>query len=141
MTYPSVVFFFSIAVVSFVLVYIVPQYESMFAGYGISLPRITRMVLSVSDFLQNQLLLIVLIVVIVLLIYMYLFKHVKPFRKMMQKVYLHLPVIKNIIMYSEISMFTKTFASLINHNVNITQSMEVLSKISDKSALFDEYPQ
>lgn len=131
MTYPSVVFFFSIAVVSFVLVYIVPQYESMFAGYGISLPRITRMVLSVSDFLQNQLLLIVLIVVIVLLIYMYLFKHVKPFRKMMQKVYLHLPVIKNIIMYSEISMFTKTFASLLNHGVFITDSMDVLLKVSE----------
>ena len=59
MTYPTVVFFFSIAVVTFVLIYIVPQYESMFAGYGIALPKITRMVLSVSDFLQNRMLFIV----------------------------------------------------------------------------------
>ena len=34
-------------------------------------------------------------------------------------------------------MFTKTFASLINHNVNITQSMEVLSKISDNEIYKD----
>ena len=131
MTYPVVVFFFSIAVVTFVLIYIVPQYESMFAGYGIALPKITRIVLSVSDFLQNRMLFIVIIVLVVLLIYMYLFKHIKSFRKIMQTLYLHLPVIKNIIMYSEISMFTKTFASLLNHGVFITDSMDVLLKVSE----------
>ncbi len=131
MTYPTVVFLFSIAVVSFVLIYIVPQYESMFAGYGIALPKITRMVLSVSDFLQNQFLFIVVVIIVFLLIYVYLFKHVKPFRKTMQTIYLHIPVLKNIIMYSEISMFTKTFASLLNHGVFITDSMDVLLKVSD----------
>ena len=50
---------------------------------------------------------------------------------MMQTIYMKIPVIGNIIIYSEVSMFTRTFSSLINHNVNITQSMEVLSKISN----------
>lgn len=131
MTYPLVVMFFSIAVVSFVLVYIVPQYEGLFEGFGIGLPRITRIVLSASDFLQNKLLIIIVIIIVILLIYMYLFKRVKPFRKMMQNVYLHIPVMKNIIMYSEISMFTKTFASLLNHGVFITDSMDVLLKVSE----------
>lgn len=131
MTYPSVVFFFSIAVVSFVLIYIVPQYESMFAGYGIALPKITRIVLSVSDFLQKNLLFVVSMFVVILFIYMYLFKNIKSFRKLMQTVYLHLPVVKNIIMYSEISMFTKTFSSLLNHGVFITDSMDVLLKVSE----------
>lgn len=131
MTYPTVVFLFSIAVVSFVLVYIVPQYETMFAGYGIELPQITKIVLSASDFLQNNMLFIILLVIIVLAIYMYMFKTIKSFRKMMQTIYLHLPVVKNIIMYGEISMFTKTFASLLNHGVFITDSMDVLLKVSE----------
>jgi len=137
MTYPVVVFFFSIAVVTFVLIYIVPQYESMFAGYGIALPKITRMVLSVSDFLQHRMLFIVIVVAVILLIYMYLFKHIKSFRKMMQTVYLHIPVVKDIIMYSEISMFTKTFASLLNHGVFITDSMDVLMKVSENEVYRD----
>lgn len=131
MTYPTVVFLFSIAVVSFVLVYIVPQYETMFAGYGIELPQITKIVLSASDFLQNNMLFIILLVIVVLAIYMYMFKTIKSFRKMMQTIYLHLPVVKNIIMYGEISMFTKTFASLLNHGVFITDSMDVLLKVSE----------
>ena len=41
------------------------------------------------------------------------------------------PVIGKIIIYSEISMFTRTFSQLLNHNVHITDSMAVLSKISN----------
>ena len=43
---------------------------------------------------------------------------------------MHSPVIGNIIIYNEIANFTKTFASLINHGVFITDSMEILSKIT-----------
>lgn len=41
------------------------------------------------------------------------------------------PVIKNIIIYNEVIMFTKTFASLINYDVFITDSMEILGKITN----------
>ena len=44
---------------------------------------------------------------------------------------LHLPIVKTVIMDSEIIMFTKTFASLTNHDVFITDSMEILGKITN----------
>ena len=44
---------------------------------------------------------------------------------------MHIPVIKNIIIYKEIIMFTKTFASLINYDVFITNSMEILGTITE----------
>ena len=44
---------------------------------------------------------------------------------------MHIPVVKNIIIYKEIIMFTKTFASLINYDVFITDSMELLGKITN----------
>ena len=40
------------------------------------------------------------------------------------------PEVKNVIIYNEISNFAKTFASLVNHGVFITDSMEILSKIT-----------
>ena len=42
-----------------------------------------------------------------------------------------LPVIGSIIIYNEVTMFTKTFAQLLNHSVHITDSMAILSKISN----------
>lgn len=131
MTYPTVVFVFAIIVVTFVLIWIVPQYQSMFEGLGGDLPAITVLTLAFSDFLKTNLLNILIIIIIFLLIYLYLFKNVRSFRKTMQNIYLHIPVAKKIIMYSEVSMFARTFASLLNHGVYITDSMDVLMNISE----------
>ena len=131
MTYPSFVLIFAVLVVAFVLIWIVPQYQTMFEGFGTELPKITVITVSISDFLRNNILYVLIIIIIFLLMYIYLFKHVRSFRKTMQNMYLHLPVIKNIIMYSEVSMFARTFASLLNHGVYITDSMDVLLNISE----------
>ena len=131
LTYPIFVFLFSIVVVAFVLVWVVPQYEMMFTEMGVGIPKITQLTLAFSDFLQHNLITILIILILILGIYMILFRKVRSFRLMMQTFYLHIPVLKNIIMYSEISMFTKTFASLLNHGVFITDSMDVLLKVSD----------
>ena len=49
---------------------------------------------------------------------------------MVQWILMHIPVVKDIIIYKEVIMFTKTFASLINYEVFITDSMEILGKIT-----------
>jgi len=131
MTYPTIVLIFAVIVVTFVLIYIVPQYTTMFEGFGAELPGITKITIKVSDFLRDNLLGILFILIVILALYIYLFRNVRSFRKTMQNIYLHLPVLKNIIMYSEISMFCRTFASLINHGVYITDSMDVLLNVSE----------
>ena len=131
MTYPTIVLIFAIVVVTFVLIWIVPQYTTMFEGFGAELPKITQITIGISDFLRAHLLSLLLILVILLFLYIYLFKNVRSFRKTMQNIYLHMPVLKKIIMYSEISMFSRTFASLINHGVYITDSMDVLMNVSE----------
>ena len=42
-----------------------------------------------------------------------------------------MPIFGNVIIYNEVTMFTKTFASLLAHNVFITDSMEILNKITN----------
>ena len=49
----------------------------------------------------------------------------------MQTIAMKLPGFGNIIKYREVTMFTKTFASLLNHNVFITDSMEILRSVSN----------
>ena len=131
MTYPTVVLIFAVLVVAFVLIWIVPQYTTMFEGFGAELPKITVMTIAFSDFLRENMLGILLFLIVILILYLYLFKSVRSFRLMMQTVYLHMPVLKNIIMYSEVSMFARTFASLLNHGVYITDSMDVLMNVSE----------
>jgi len=135
--YPAVILVVTIAVLVFCLMFVVPSFVSMYESSDQALPAITSMTLAMSAFLQNNYIYIILILAFLGVTYYLLFKNVKSFRKTMQTVYMKLPVIGNIIVYSEVSMFTRTFASLINHNVNITQSMEVLSKISSNEIYKD----
>ena len=91
MTYPTVVFVFAILVVTFVLIWIVPQYQTMFEGFGAELPKITIITIAVSNFLQHNILGLMIILIVVLLLYMYLFKNVRSFRKTMQNCFLFHP--------------------------------------------------
>lgn len=141
MMYPTVVSVFAVAVVTFILMWVVPQFVDIYADLGSDIPKITKIVIAISDFLKNYLIYIAIAIVVLILIYIYLFKNVKAFRRTMQEFMMHLPVFGDIIIYNEVTVFTKTFANLINHNVFITDSMEVLSKITEneiyKKLIFD----
>ena len=50
---------------------------------------------------------------------------------------MHIPVIKDVIIYSEVVTFSKTFSSLLANNVFITDSMDILSKLSNNEIYKD----
>ncbi len=137
MTYPSIVFVMCIGIVTFIMIWVVPQFIDMYADLGSELPLITKIVVAISDFLTNYWYIVFGGLVILILLFYYSFKKIKPFRKLIQTIIMKIPVVGNIIIYSEITTFAKTFASLINHNVFITDSMEILSKITNNEIYKD----
>ena len=130
MTYPVVVLSLAFAVLIFMLTYLVPQFSSMFEEQGASLPALTQTILNISNFIKNYYLFLILGIGIFVGVFVYLYKKVQSFRVVIQTILMHLPVFGNIIIYNEVANFTKTFASLLNHGVFITDSMEILSKIT-----------
>ena len=130
-TYPTFVFAFSIVALAFIMVYIVPKFTEIYASMDdAELPGITIFIINLSDFLKNYWLWLIGGIAIFVIVFIYLFKNVKAFRKAMQYVAMHVPIIGNVIIYNEVTMFTKTFASLLRHNVFITDTMEILNKIT-----------
>ena len=87
--------------------------------------------IKVSNFLKERYFFVLLGLILLLLIYRGLYENIKGFRKTMQTIYMKLPVMGTIIIYNEVANFTKTFASLLNHSVFITDSMEILSQVTN----------
>lgn len=131
MTYPAVIFIIAIVVLVYIILYVVPEFTDMYGQIGSELPTITLVIVSVSDFLAANLIYVILVIVAIFTILTILYKNVTSFRHMVQWALMHIPVVKNVIIYKEIIMFTKTFASLINYDVFITDSMEILGKITN----------
>ncbi len=131
MTYPTVVIIMALCVLVFMLIYLVPQFVQLYEDQDATLPAITLFIMGASDFLKSYYLWLILATAVLIILFYYLYNNVKSFKTGVQTLLMKTPIIGNIIIYSEISTFTKTFASLLNHGVFITDSMEVLSKITN----------
>lgn len=131
LTYPSAVMIFSLAVITFILLYVVPQFQGIYDSAGVELNGLTLFVLTASEFLKANIMYIVIGVCLVLIVLIYLYKNVKAFKYSFQQLAMHIPLFGNIIIYNEMTIFTKTFSSLLKNNVFITDSIEILTKITN----------
>lgn len=131
MTYPVIVILLAIGVLIFMLLYLVPQFVSLYEDQGASLPTITLVIIGMSNFLKNNYLTLLIILFVTVIAFWYCYVNIKSFKSFVQVALMHFPVIGNIIIYKEVYNFTKTFASLTNHGVFITDSMEILQKITN----------
>ncbi len=131
MTYPAIITVFSIGVITFILLYVVPKFIEIYDANGTKITGMTKLVIDISAFLKNNWLTFLLVIILIILIIVVLYKTVKAFRTSMQIFLMHLPIVKNVIIYNELTIFSKTFASLLRNNVFITDSMDILSRITN----------
>lgn len=131
LTYPGAVLLFSLGVITFMLLYVVPSFQGIYQSAGVELNGLTLFVLSASDFLKKNVMLLLLGIVLIVMIIAYLYNNIKAIKYNLQKFSMKLPVFGKIIIYNEMTIFTKTFSSLLKNNVFITESMEILTKITN----------
>lgn len=131
MTYPTVLIIFAIVVLTFMVLFIVPKFVGMYDQLGSELPWITVFIMKLSDFLGKNIIYILSLFIVIVIVFYVMFKNVKTFKYYVQYLLMRLPVISKVIICNEVAMFTSTFSSLIKHDVFITDSMEILGKVSD----------
>lgn len=131
MTYPMIISVFAIAVIVFILTYIIPKFVEIYEQNDISITGLTAFVVSLGNFLANNIFIIIALVLLVVIVLYVAYKELKAFRRSFQTMLMHIPVIKDLIIYNELTIFTKTFASLLRNNVFITDSIDILSKITN----------
>lgn len=137
LTYPSVVLVVAVIVLTFLLIFIIPKFEDIFSQLGADLPGITVFLVKTSDFVTNNIFKIVIGLVGVIILFVVMYKNIKKFRYVVQYIVMHVPVIKDVLIDNEIVMFTKTFSSLIRHDVFITDSIEMLGKVTNNEIYKD----
>ena len=137
MTYPVLVVLFAFGITGFILIYIVPKFQQIYESAGLQLSGLTVFLLNLAEFMKKYLLLVIGIIFVVIIVFIIIYKNVQPFRKAVQFVMMKMPVIGNVIIYNELTIFTKTFASLLRNNVFITECIEILSKITQNEIFKD----
>jgi type IV pilus assembly protein PilC len=127
MMYPAVVTFVAITITIFLLVKVVPVFGEIFSGFGAKLPAPTQFLISLSEWLQSNLL--YLIPAAGLLVYGWLaYIKTKQGREFWDRTRIKLPIFGHIAHKICLARFTRTLASLIRSGVPI---LEVLSIVAN----------
>ena len=131
MAYPCVVLLFAIGIVIFMLTFIVPRFVGIYESMNAELNVVTVITLKISAFLRTQYFPLITVIIEFILLYAVLYIKVKAFRTFMQTIFMKLPVVGDILIYKEMSLFARTFATLQKNNVLLTDSIDILAKITN----------
>ena len=136
---PAILLFVAVAVVIFILVFVIPKLSGTFAAQGDSLPGSTKLLLSMSDFLQKQWL--VIIGTITALIVGYRLWVATPSGAYTRDgLLLRLPVVGKIAIKGTVSRFARVLGTLVYGGVAILDALE-LSGIASGNRVFEKSAQ
>lgn len=135
--YPTVLLVFAVAVLTFIMVYVVPEFIRIYKQAGIEVSGFTLTIINLSKYITANINNILLISFVVILLSLILYKENKYFRKIIQFIGMKIPFFGKIVIYHEVTLFTKTFASLLKNSVFITDSMQILTNITNNEIYKD----
>ncbi|TVQ47059.1 MAG: type II secretion system F family protein [Gammaproteobacteria bacterium] len=127
LTYPAAVVVVAIVVTAILLIFVVPQFEELFTGFGADLPAFTRMVIDLSQFMQAQGWIILAAVVAAGYTFMYFKKRSRAFRQTLDRISLKLPAIGPILEKSAIARYSRTLATTFAAGVPLVEALESVS--------------
>ncbi|MCW8400342.1 type II secretion system F family protein [Legionella sp. PATHC038] len=110
LTYPMAVMVVALIVTTGLLIFVVPQFESLFKGFGADLPAMTQAVVSMSKFFQSFWYLIFGALGGGIYAFIYAEKHSPQFAQNVDRTLLKLPVIGPIIEKAAIARFSRTLS-------------------------------
>jgi type IV pilus assembly protein PilC len=122
--YPTAVLAVAIIVTVILLIFVIPQFEELFKGFGADLPAFTQMVVGMSRFVQTKGWLLVVIIAGIVYGFLYVKKRSAAFRQALDRMSLKLPIIGPILVKSSIARFARTLSTMFSAGVPLVEALE-----------------
>jgi type IV pilus assembly protein PilC len=124
MTYPISVLVIAGIVTGILLVFVVPQFETLFQSVGSDLPAFTKMVVNLSELMQAWWYIVVASIGVAVFTFKKMRKISPPFNKSVDRLTLKLPVFGPIVVKAATARFSRTLATMSKAGVPIVEAME-----------------
>ncbi len=132
MRYPILVLTTVLIAMTIVNVFVVPVFAKFFAGFHITLPLATRILIAISKFFVNYWW-VLLAVVIGSVFAWFSYINTKPGRMLYDEYKIHLPIIGSIVERSLLSRFARTFALCFRSGMPLLEAIQIIAATSDNS--------
>ena len=122
--YPSAVMAVALIVTTILLIFVIPQFESLFKGFGADLPAFTQMVINLSRFVQSNGIYILVVVSAGVWFFLYTYKRSRKLRELMDRWMLKFPIIGPILNKAAIARFARTLSTMFQAGVPLVEALE-----------------
>lgn len=124
LSYPISIMVVAGVVSAILLVFVVPVFADLFAGFGADLPALTKMVVQMSNFLQAYWHIVGGVIIGLKISYGQAMKRSQKFNEAMQVLSLKLPVFGEMLKLSAIARFARTMATMFAAGTPLVDAMD-----------------
>ena len=128
MTYPVVAFSMILLIASGLIIWVVPQFEQIFSGFGAALPAPTQILILVSNVLRSLMALAVVAFFIMVVVAIKIYGTTPSGRYNLDSIKLRLPVFGKLLRKVAISRFSRTLSTLTKSGVAILAALEIAER-------------
>lgn len=134
MMYPIIMSVVGVGLMTFLVVYVVPQVTDMFADAAMTLPLPTRILIWVSDTISGYWYILIAVGAAVAF---GVRKYLKTEKGGLQfdKLKLKLPIFGNLFRLVAVSQFARTLATMLGSGVNLLKAMEIVKNVMQNRVL------
>ncbi|WP_149195596.1 type II secretion system F family protein [Luteimonas suaedae] len=133
MFYPAVVIAVAILVSAVLLIFVVPQFEQVFVGFGADLPAFTQLIVAASRFMVSYWWILLLIAVVAIFGFIFMYKRSLPLQHFVDRMLLKIPVLGVILHNSAIARFARTLATTFKAGVPLVEALESVAGATGNS--------
>jgi type IV pilus assembly protein PilC len=122
--YPAAVVAVAFIVTIILMIFVIPEFQKLFEGFGANLPAFTMFVIKVSELVQHQGIYLAVVAGALFWTFMYFKKRSRKMREVLDRITLKLPVIGPIINKAAIARYARTLSTMFAAGVPLVEALE-----------------
>jgi type IV pilus assembly protein PilC len=122
--YPAAVLVVAVVVTVVLLIFVIPQFEALYKGFGADLPAFTQFVIGISRFIQTKGLFLGAVLGGLAWSFFYFKKRSKAMREFLDRAVLKIPVIGPILNQAAIARYARTLSTMFAAGVPLVEALE-----------------
>lgn len=127
MTYPIAVIVVAFIVTGILLIKVVPQFQTVFSGFGNGLPAFTQLVINISEFMQEWWWMALITLFAFVQAFKYFYKRSQRMRNTIDRGLLKFPIVGQILYKSAVARYARTLSTTFAAGVPLVEALDSVS--------------
>jgi type IV pilus assembly protein PilC len=122
--YPAAVLAVAVIVTTVLLIFVIPQFESLYKGFGADLPAFTQAVINLSRYVQHDGIYIAIAAGAIAYAFFYFKKRSRKMREVLDRLSLKIPIIGPILNKAAIARYARTLSTMFAAGVPLVEALD-----------------